>query len=174
MDIKDHKIGSEFDYNGVTIRVVDVKKKKNGYKPHKAGWRDRPLPTEAPKMKPSNFKDSKKPISEFQPTTYTKYIVRATKNRAKRKGLPFDLTYKWTAAHYTGFCELTGLPFDLTPGKRSLYSPSLDRIDNSKGYTQDNCRFILWGLNAFKSDSTDEDIKKIARALLKPEETHAS
>jgi len=47
-----------------------------------------------------------------------------------------------------------------------MYSPSIDRIDNSKAYTPDNCRFVLNCVNSFKHDGTDADIYRIAEALL--------
>jgi len=64
-----------------------------------------------------------------------------------------------------GYCEITGLPFSLDGGI-SPYSPSLDRIDNTRGYVQDNCRYILNGINALKGTGTDMDIYKIAKAII--------
>lgn len=42
----------------------------------------------------------------------------------------------------------------------------MDRIDSSKGYTQDNCRFILFAVNSFKGVGTDALMLEIAQALL--------
>ena len=72
--------------------------------------------------------------------------------RAKRRGLDFSLTRDWFEERLvTGVCELTGRKLDVstgcTTGPRAA-SPSVDRIDASKGYTPDNCQMILYCLNS--------------------------
>lgn len=37
-------------------------------------------------------------------------------------------------------------------------SPSIDRVDTSKGYTPENCRVISWRANRLKSDATPEEL----------------
>jgi hypothetical protein len=94
-------------------------------------------------------------------------LLNAAKTRSKKRGLEFDLTYEWMEQNYTGYCALTGLPFRSRDDRKAgVYSPSLDRIDNDKGYIQTNCRFILHALNMFKGVGTDEDIIYIAKSLL--------
>ena len=85
--------------------------------------------------------------------------------RCKESGLENTLTNAWAEARYTGACELTGLKFVIN-GKTNPYSISLDRIDSSRGYTPDNCRFILWALNRFKGEDSDSDMAIIAKAFL--------
>lgn len=67
---------------------------------------------------------------------------------------------------------MTGIEFFI--GKRGPgphpYSPTIDRIDSSGGYTQDNCRFILWAINAIKHMGTDEQIYALAKALIEHRE----
>lgn len=97
-------------------------------------------------------------------------LLTGAKRRAKIKKITFDLTPEWAIKRWTGACELTGLPFS-EPVKRVGYknrnmSPSIDRIHPTGGYTQDNCRIILWAVNGFKRDSSDSDMYKIARALI--------
>jgi len=93
-------------------------------------------------------------------------LVRAAKHRARKLNLECNLNKAWTDKVWTSKCELTDLSFDISPGKRTMYSPSLDRRNNRKGYTQDNCRFILWGLNCFKSNGNDKDMFAISHALI--------
>jgi hypothetical protein len=95
-------------------------------------------------------------------------LINAAKARAKKKGLVFSLTPAWGEVRWTGRCELSGLPFTLglrgSGAKR--FSPSIDKIDPKKGYTPSNCCIILWCLNAFKYDGTDDQMLMVARALV--------
>lgn len=93
-------------------------------------------------------------------------IAQEAKIRARKRGLPYDLTKEWVKETWTGFCALTGLPFRLRSTTITAYSPSIDRIDNAKGYTRDNCRWVLYGVNALKNVGTDADAFKIAQALV--------
>lgn len=69
------------------------------------------------------------------------------KQRAKEKGVNFDLTIEWFETRLkAGACELSGLPFDLE-AKRGRNSPTIDRITAGGHYTQANCRMILWSIN---------------------------
>ena len=80
--------------------------------------------------------------------------------RAVKKGLAYDLTVDWAEARWTGRCELTDLPFDVTPrgSGPKPFSPSVDRIDCTQGYVIGNCRIIFFGLNAMKGDGTDDEM----------------
>jgi len=84
--------------------------------------------------------------------------VTEIRKRAKKRSLPFDLTFEWlkgklVKSNYC--CEMTGLSFDrkrnLTGGANAM---SIDRIIPSLGYTMNNCRIIIlslnWALNKFK------------------------
>ena len=92
-------------------------------------------------------------------------LVDSAKLRAKKKNVPCSIDGAWAEARWNGYCELTGIPF-ATSGARSPYSPSIDRRDPKLGYTKENCRFVLWAINAFKTDGTDTQMLEIARALL--------
>jgi len=98
-------------------------------------------------------------------------LISAAAFRARKKGVLHELTEAWGAATYTGFCALTGIQFVLatrTGNRRgpSAYSPSIDRIIPSLGYTPGNCRFVLHCINSGKMDLTDESFRQIMQALL--------
>lgn len=93
-------------------------------------------------------------------------MIIAAKQRSKVKGIPFDLTFEWAKTRWTGFCELTGLPFS----DAGIFLASLDRKIPANGYVQSNCRFILFDINVFKNDGTDEAMYFVAEALLKHRE----
>jgi hypothetical protein len=93
-------------------------------------------------------------------------IVRSAFRRALDKGLPFSLTNDWAKKTWTGRCALTDIPFELTNSKSGFYSPSIDQIDAGVGYTPENSRFVLFSINGFKSNGTDEDMIKAAKCLI--------
>lgn len=77
------------------------------------------------------------------------YLVRSARERAKAKGLPFDLDQHFAEVRErvdAGHCEMTGLPFDLRGGK-TFNSPSIDRIDPAQGYLYSNIRIVLHAMN---------------------------
>ena len=94
-------------------------------------------------------------------------LVRAAMHRSKKLGLPCDLTIEWGRNRWTGRCEVSNIPFLIQEkSPRTLFSPTVDRIDASKGYTQDNSRFVLWGVNAFKQNGTDAQMLDIAKGIV--------
>lgn len=94
------------------------------------------------------------------------YLLTSAKNRAKERGLVFELTHEWAKERWTGRCEITGLEFrqGKKPGPQP-FSPSIDRIHAHIGYTKENCRFVVWGCNAIKGVGTDADMYEIAAAI---------
>lgn len=93
-------------------------------------------------------------------------------DRSRKNNHEFDLTKEWAERTYTGYCSLTGIPFinsALGPAGKSggrPYSPSIDRINPLKGYTQDNCRWVLFVVNSFKLTMSDQEMYTIAEALI--------
>ena len=87
--------------------------------------------------------------------------------RAKKKNLPFDITLKWLEQKYTGYCELTGIEFQFANKGKNPNSPSIDRIDSSKGYTKDNVRLIIWRLNEAMSKYGLESLIELVNSINK-------
>ena len=94
------------------------------------------------------------------------FLVRGALSRSKKRGIECDLTVEWAQQRWTGKCELTGIEFRPAIGRQTPFSPSIDRIDPAKGYTQANCRFILGAVNYLKANGTDEDMFHIAAELI--------
>lgn len=61
-------------------------------------------------------------------------------------------------------CAVSGLPFVFEG--LNCYSPSIDRINNDRGYTPTNCRIVLYSVNSLKSVGTDVDMVTIAKAIV--------
>ena len=95
-----------------------------------------------------------------------KYLIRSARARSVQRGRDFDLTIEWGRARWTGKCELTGIEFDWSLGRGSLWSPSIDRVIPALGYVQTNCRFVLQAVNQFKGAGSDEEMMRIAAALI--------
>lgn len=111
-----------------------------------------------------------KRVSNYQKDRHTRpwlNSLRGAKTRAKRDKLPFLLTAEWAEAKWTGRCEITGLAFSMNIRRSPhVYSPSLDKIVPALGYTPENCRFILHGVNAMKATGTDEQMLEVAKAIV--------
>ena len=59
-------------------------------------------------------------------------------------------------------CPILQIPLINSLGGKSIdNSPSLDRIDSSKGYIKGNVRIISMRANRLKQDSTIDELKKI-------------
>lgn len=96
-------------------------------------------------------------------------LTTSARTRAKERGIPFDLTTDWVQFQLDlGVCELSGLPFEmaLSGGRPHPHAPSLDRIDNTKGYLQSNCRIILWCLNLALNEWGEDVMLPVWRAVL--------
>jgi hypothetical protein len=73
-----------------------------------------------------------------------------------------------------GFCEVTGIPFVLqinekygTTNNMQPYSPSLDRTDPKKGYTEDNVKVVVAIYNQAKMHWGHHDVVTLAKAIMK-------
>ncbi len=101
-------------------------------------------------------------------------LVNGAKQRAKKKGIDFNLTYEWVENKLNqGSCAVTKTPFYIKPySTRSEYtkvhphSPSLDQISPSGGYTMDNVQVVCDQVNKFKGDRHVASMVLIARNFL--------
>lgn len=91
---------------------------------------------------------------------YRPYMLARVKLRAKRLGLPFDLT-KDDVPLIT-HCPVFG--FELEPGNgvASPKSPSLDRIVSELGYVKGNVVVVSNKANLIKSSASPDEIMKVA------------
>lgn len=96
------------------------------------------------------------------------YLVRSRKYDAANRNIEFSLTDDWARSAWTGKCTLTGIEFVRGGQGRGPHpkSPTVDKIDPHKGYTPENCRFVLHAVNAMKGSGDDATMFEIARALL--------
>lgn len=79
----------------------------------------------------------------------------STKYKAKRRQISFELTKK-------EFIEIRGKESEPCPYcEKQMEKPSIDRLDNAKGYTKNNCVLACMRCNYLKSILTIEQIKNI-------------
>lgn len=88
-----------------------------------------------------------------------KAMLSRAKSRSKNKNLDFDLVLE--DVNIPELCPILGIKLEMAKGIASDNSPSIDRLDSSKGYTKDNIIVCSYRANRIKSDSTIEDIEKL-------------
>lgn len=88
------------------------------------------------------------------------------KQRAKRLNREFDLEVKDVTI--PDVCPILGIRLVVHKGKSGAFadSPSLDRVDNSRGYTKDNVRVISQRANQMKGDASAEELVVFAEYIL--------
>ncbi len=92
-----------------------------------------------------------------------KFLYNAAKSRAVKKNIEFNITIE--DIHIPEFCPVLGIKLEFACERVSHYSPTLDRIDNSKGYTKGNVMVISWKANSIKNIGTAEEHEKIAKYM---------
>lgn len=95
-------------------------------------------------------------------------ILKAIKSRAKSNGLDFNLTEEDLVI--PTHCPILGIPLRYGIGfgrgarlSEKDRSPSVDRIDNSKGYVRGNIIVVSYRANRIKSDAEVGELTSIAR-----------
>lgn len=95
--------------------------------------------------------------------SHTELLVASAKARAVKKGLEFNI--EPSDIVIPEVCPLLGIPLVRGRGRIVDSSPTIDRIDSSKGYTKGNIWIISAKANRMKSDGTLEDILTMAKNL---------
>lgn len=95
-----------------------------------------------------------------------KTMLASAKTRAKKRDWEFDIDEDYLLSIATEHCPVDGRPLDWdkklsTNGRSSPTSPSLDRLDSSRGYVKGNVRIIGDQWNRWKSNMTLEDVEKL-------------
>lgn len=117
------------------------------------------------------YHSNKEKYQAINKQSYEKYpfqgALASARSRSTKFGYVFELDWEWAKAVWTGKCAITGIPFVRGNGAGPCpYSATLDRIEPSAGYTKDNSRFVLMGVNALKGRGTDADMYAIAEAIV--------
>lgn len=86
--------------------------------------------------------------------------LRNAKAQAALRGIPFDLTEE--ELDIPDICPVLGIPIGFNKSMKDRdYSISLDRLDNTLGYTASNVRVISYRANKLKSNATIDELEKV-------------
>ena len=96
-------------------------------------------------------------------------LHKTARYRAIKRGLEFDIDI--TDVVIPAVCPVLGIPLVIAdgtgkPGGR-MDSPSLDRIDNTKGYVKGNVQVISHMANSMKFTANKEQLLAFAKWILK-------
>ena len=97
--------------------------------------------------------------------------MSALARKARRYTEDSDVTQKFLTKLYEqqeGLCHYTGvqLSTEVIPGKRNPSGISLDRVDASRGYYQDNVALCCWIVNAMKRALSVEEFISLCREVI--------
>lgn len=99
------------------------------------------------------------------------HLLNGAKKR-EHKWPVFDIDREFIESKLKiGTCEVTGIAFDMKPmgraSRKNPFAPSLDRIDNTKGYIRSNVRLVLWAVNLMHGEMTDEQLVEMCKAVIR-------
>ncbi len=97
-----------------------------------------------------------------------KAMLRNCQNSAEKRGQVCELTVEsfrrmWDAQ--SGVCAYTGCEMSLRPGANDTMS--IERIDSSLGYIEDNCVLVCAAVNRMKSDLPATDFYEFCRDVVR-------
>ena len=87
-------------------------------------------------------------------------LLSNAKQRAKRVNMEFSLTREDIIIPDT--CPVFGFRLMRENKETWMCAPSIDRIDNTRGYVKDNIIVVSRRANILKKDATIEELKKLA------------
>lgn len=90
-------------------------------------------------------------------------VLYQARLRAKRKGIPFDITEG--DIEVPEVCPVLGMRLEMAVGAVKDNSPSLDRIDPVLGYVRGNVVVLSHRANRIKSDGTADEHERVAAWL---------
>lgn len=100
---------------------------------------------------------------EYRDANVEMAMWHSSKKRAKKRGLPFDLTIE--DIEVPEKCPILGLELKVGSESSREISPSLDRIVPELGYVKGNIRVISLRANRLKSDASIEELEAILRYM---------
>jgi len=107
----------------------------------------------------------KKVTKRYRENSRLKSLVCISKNRARERGIEHSITER--DLQKVLICPYTGLEIDWTASGKHIRNPSVDRIDNSKGYIPGNVEVISSMANTMKSNASVTQLQIFAQEILR-------
>ena len=87
------------------------------------------------------------------------------KKRSSIRNLEFNITLEYLESIYPddSLCLLLNIPLDWDSPNKHPSTPSLDRIDNSKGYIKGNVQWVSWRANQLMRDATPDELLMVSQ-----------
>jgi hypothetical protein len=94
-------------------------------------------------------------------------LINASKQRAKNKNREHNITVEDIKEIYPldGCCPIFGMKLEFNSAGFRENSPSIDRIDSTKGYTPNNIQIISWKANRIKGYATLQELEMLLAYL---------
>ncbi len=110
----------------------------------------------------------KQSIRSYEIRHKEKGLLDNARIRAKEKNLVCNISVKDIVIPDT--CPVLGIPIRRDNSKLADDSPTIDRIDNSKGYTPDNICVISFKANSLKRNANVDELYKVVSYIRCKEE----
>ena len=170
---------NKFDYNAyINEQMATIKKERE------ENIADRKL-IDKEKRSDGNFRSNiclvceRSNVEDYRktPKGYIRKLLSRIENRANKRNLECNIAIEWIIDKLEEIdwkCEVTGIKFDIThnetqsnikSGYDCPYALSIDRIDSSKGYTEDNVQFVIHWVNWSKSALPISDFIDLCRKV---------
>lgn len=135
-------------------------------RPHEFSYLDKKDPSKGHRsscktcnaIKAERERERRKSNWKYKPALH---MLNNSKQRAKAKGLLHTLTIDDIII--PDVCPILGIKLEVGDRKAHYNAPSIDRIDNSKGYTKDNIMIVSCRANMLKKDATIDELIKIGK-----------
>ncbi|MBF9140815.1 hypothetical protein [Hymenobacter properus] len=92
-----------------------------------------------------------------------KVMLTWAAQRASKRGIEFSISA--TDLEIPAVCPLLGIPLFIGDKTKKINSPSIDRIDNSRGYVPGNVRIISNLANSMKGGASREQLEAFAKNI---------
>jgi hypothetical protein len=99
---------------------------------------------------------------KYRQNSPLKYLVNLAASRSRNRGVEFSITPNDLSMPM--HCPLLGIPLDMK-GLNHDSKPSIDRIDNTRGYVPGNVIIVSQRANRIKSDATSAELNLMATNL---------
>jgi hypothetical protein len=112
---------------------------------------------------PSRYDPKKRGDYLQTPHGKLRRLLQIARHRAKQEGMEFSVKFKDLSIPTT--CPALDIPIYWHTDSKLDNRPSLDRVDNSRGYTKENTRIISWRANVLKRDATLSEIAGLLKYM---------